>query len=355
MYYDGLYNGVKYYTCPYGIDGVDNILDDLVGDGLQSNVVGISMIPTAFVRDMPLDIYQELPAHPTPPPPLRFGVQRPTTIDGYVPRNNKLFTFPYCYIAVDCINDARNYRFEYFNGSQSEVMFSAYLSISPAPEVVIAPRRYNGSPTDNHWESTFSGFVTDENFTESLTMTGFPQCAYVIDSYRAWLAQKATGQGLGAMASAAGTVLAASLAATPLAAVAIGVAGVAGLGQQINQMHIDATQHTKVRGNVGGDTLTGIRRKKIYFKIMTVSREYAQIIDEYFDKFGYACCRIKTPNRNVRLHWTYTKTKNIDLRGAVPTAAMDKIKECYNNGIRFWKSFNEVGNYTLTNSVLDEV
>ena len=342
MYFNGLFNGVKYKTYLFGDDTITRDLDDMVSDGLQNNVVSITMIPSVFVGT------GELPSSAVPSTPLSFTVNRPNTIAGYEPKNNKMFTFPFCYLAVDCINDAHNYRFEYFNSSQSQVSFEAFLCVSPNSEIVIAPTNYNGSITENRWEGTTHGFVTNNNFTESLTMTGFPQCAFVIDSYRAWLAQKATGQGLTALGSLGGAIASGVVGYAPGV-----VAGIVGFAGQINQMHIDATQNTKVRGNIGSDTLTGIRRKKIYFKIMTVTRESAEVIDNFFSKYGYACSLVKVPNRHVRQNWTYTKTVDCEAKGAVPIKDMEKIKNIYNNGITFWSSLTNVGNYSdFTNPVI---
>ena len=52
-----------------------------------------------------------------------------------------------------------------------------------------------------------------------------------------------------------------------------------------------------------------------YFKQMQVTPQYAHIIDEYFDKYGYATKRVKVPNTHSRPHWTYTKTQNCELIG----------------------------------------
>ena len=45
------------------------------------------------------------------------------------------------------------------------------------------------------------------------------------------------------------------------------------------------------------------------------------------------------------------KTIDVNIVGSVPADDMAKIKACYNNGITFWRNGNEVGNYSLDNSV----
>jgi hypothetical protein len=84
---------------------------------------------------------------------------------------------------------------------------------------------------------------------------------------------------------------------------------------------------------------------------MGVTEQSAKMIDDFFDRFGYATKRIKIPNRNVRPHWTYTKTLDVAIRGNVPVDDMRKIKAIYDNGITFWRNGSEVGNYSLDNTV----
>ena len=92
---------------------------------------------------------------------------------------------------------------------------------------------------------------------------------------------------------------------------------------------------------------------KLDFTIMQmqVKPEYAKMIDDYFDFFGYACNHVKVPNRNVRPHWTFTKTQGCTINANCPGDDEDMICKIYDNGITFWKNGNEVGNYTLDNRI----
>lgn len=84
---------------------------------------------------------------------------------------------------------------------------------------------------------------------------------------------------------------------------------------------------------------------------MSCTAEYARMIDDFFTMFGYVTKRNKIPNRNVRPHWTYTKTMGCTVTGSVPAPDMNKICSIYDNGITFWKKGSEVGNYSLDNTV----
>jgi hypothetical protein len=75
------------------------------------------------------------------------------------------------------------------------------------------------------------------------------------------------------------------------------------------------------------------------------------MIDDFFTMYGYAVRRCKIPNRSSRPHWNYVKTIGCCITGSVPADDMRKICSIYDAGITFWKNGNEVGNYSLNNSL----
>ena len=78
---------------------------------------------------------------------------------------------------------------------------------------------------------------------------------------------------------------------------------------------------------------------------------YGELRLDYFDMFGYATHRVKIPNRSIRPHWNYVKTNGCVLRGNAPADDVRKICTIYDDGITFWKNGDEIGNYSLDNSV----
>lgn len=336
----GIYSGIKYETAAFTsieqVNAIDNRLKELVSQKKDDSVVSIFMIPSSFLGDGMYPIQQQK------------TIDRPTSVAGYTPRNKKLLSYPYCFLTVDTVNDSHDYMFE--SGLNGKIGFNMVCAMSPNPEIVVYPVNYNGVASKN-----------SVNPTESVSCAGFPQCAFTIDSYRAWIAQKAGGQilstvgsaitaGVGAV-GAAGAVAAGTAATAVAAPVAAGALGAIGLANSIYNMTKDSTQGSKTRGNQGSSTDVGLRVKGVYFKHMCVTRNYAEMIDSFFDRYGYSCCKIKVPNRNVRPYWTYTKTQNCSAKGNVPVSHMAKIKSIYDRGITFWNNGLNVGNYGLNNAV----
>lgn len=325
----GLYTGLEYVACPVNdaeaVETLDNYIDALVSANQQDSVVSIFLMPFKYYT-----------AEATPQT-VNFAVERPNNLHGYIPRNKKLLTYPYMFLTIDCLNDSKNYRYE-FSGDNGQIHFATYAGMSPNVEIGCCPRNYNGS-------GAVEGSIGTMNFTEELTMTGFPQCAFTIDAYRAWLAQKANGAYLGLLAS--GVTTGAGLATGNFVAAGVGAIGMA---STINNMLIEGTKGSTARGNQGSSANTAMRAKDFYIKYMCITEDYARMIDDFFDKYGYAVDRLKTPNTSSRPHWNYTKTKDCTITGSVPADDMRKICSIFNKGITFWKNGSEVGNYSLDNS-----
>jgi hypothetical protein len=82
-----------------------------------------------------------------------------------------------------------------------------------------------------------------------------------------------------------------------------------------------------------------------------LSYEYASRIDEYFDKYGYAMMTAFVPSRLNRKHWSYLKTTGCNIKGNINNTDLLTIKTIYDNGITTWKNLEEVGDYSLDNTV----
>ena len=85
---------------------------------------------------------------------------------------------------------------------------------------------------------------------------------------------------------------------------------------------------------------------------MSIKSEYARIIDEFFTMFGYKTHRVKIPNKNHRKRFWYTKTVDCEIDGKIPQKDLEKIKNCYNNGITFWRNASEIGEFNLDNPIV---
>jgi hypothetical protein len=282
------------------------------------------------------------------------GIGRATTIDGYTPRNKKLLTFPYCYLVLDVLNDSAVYKYESFT-DPSNIFFAIYCSLTPDPEIIFIPVNYEN---------------VDTNAVYAMTMKGYPQCAFIIDSYRSWLATRAgtditslLGSGtsaIGGVVGKAGNALnEANVASTTgsiageasavLGGVTAGIGAVAtglGISSGIIGMAKEASQGNKPRGTQGAGTLVGANKLKPHIRRMSITSKFAKMIDSFFDRYGYTTNLVKVPNR-VRSGKTFCfcQTNECNITGAIPAKDMAKIKSVYDKGVTFWTSLGAIGDY----------
>ena len=334
----GMYGAVNYSYAPLTGEGsalVQSRINTLVETNKTDSIVSVFLMPAHFIPssgggsgDVP---WSSAPATDT------ISIARPTTCGNYTPRNKKLLTAPYTFLCADALNEAQNYRYEWSRDANN-ISFTAVGSISPDPVITFYPTNYNGAWTNNVQ-------TVGKNPTESVSVRGFPQCAIAIDAYRAWLAQGAVSDGLSIMQSFA-TAGAGIASGNPM----LTVHGALGAMQGVNNAVINATKGSRPRGVQGGDADVVSGQKGLYFKRMSVTEEYAEIIDDFFDRYGYACNELKIPNRNARAHWTYCKTRDCNIDGGAPADDVKKIKSIYNHGITWWVNGSEVGHYELLNT-----
>lgn len=323
----GIYSGVLYLSFDLNASGAadldDLIFDSIIAQRLVESVVSIFIMPSEFYSDT------------ADPVSKTKNIARPTTLDGYTPRNQKLLTYPFISLGVDTGTETTVYRYEWSGAADHSIQVGFVCGMSPNPEIVIFPIWYNGSESPGL--GTYYG-----NFTERVTLSGFPQCAFPIDSYAAYLA---SGAAPNQAASVAGSLIGGAVSGGP-AGIATGLIGAAAT---ISNMVHSMNRGNTVRGNQGSGTLVASRGYDVYFKRLCCQAQYARIIDDYFDRYGYATQRIKIPNRHVRPKWTYVQTKDCAAVGGVPADDMAKIKSIYNKGITFWDEHATVGDYTQNN------
>ena len=87
------------------------------------------------------------------------------------------------------------------------------------------------------------------------------------------------------------------------------------------------------------------------FMKMTLRYEYAVIIDGFFNLYGYAVHAVKPVNRAARKHWTYIKTRDVNIWGNVPVDHLNMVRQVYDSGVTFWRNGDNIGEYTLDNSL----
>lgn len=307
--YSGIYSGL-YYTVYDNYAAVNDFIEKATTANKSDGIVSIFMMPRNFVGDIGSSA-------------KTYDITKPMKLDninGYVPRNKKLFTHPFNFLYVTNLQgNSVEFKYEYFDAISCTFGLAGDMSCNP--QIFLYPQNYKGVPA---------------NYNEKMVLDGYPQCSYSTDSFKAWLAQNGSTTAV----STLGTALAMSASATPMGAFMAASSIATTLGQTV----IRASQPRQSHGASGGSALFAAGLKDFAFMHMSIRKEFAEIIDGYFDMYGYATHKVKVPNITGRPSWNYVKTQESKIVGSVPFEDIEKIRSIFNSGVTFWHG-DWVGDY----------
>lgn len=365
MYYDGIYSGVRYYGFTNGRIANGELTEFLSGydqDGIADSIVCMFMAPKQLAT--PKDDYVLTgsnliswtyinysgdPAEGLEDLYKTIGMTM-HTIDGYTPRNSKLLSFPFRYLLV--ANNAgasvpfKYERFYRIDGNVKTFLPPEFIIegvLTPGCSVRMVPLHYNG---------------VERNDDEGINLGKYPILNWTSDVYTNWLTQNGVNIAIN-VASGIGQIVAGAAIAAGSGglATAVGggsiVGGVTQIANTLSQIHQQSFSAPQAKGNLNaGDVVTASDQNDFHFYDMTIKAEYAKIIDEFFDMYGYKCHRVKIPEKAHRAAYWYTKTIDANIIGNIPQGDLQTIKDCYNRGITFWRNTSNFKNYSAENGIV---
>lgn len=273
-----------------------------------------------------------------------INVDFPSKIgNNYVPKNNKLFTYPYCFFNLTNNSGiTESFRYEDFVKEDNipSIGFWVSASITPGMSMKAIPLFYKNE---------------NINYNFGIMSGKLPVCSYDSDVYLNWLRQN----GLNSVFNVIGGVIS---TAGAIGSGSIGGA-VGGLSSIYNALH----QHTiadmtpnQAKGNTNGGDINFSDTSCGLFTIykMSIKDEYAKIIDDYFSRYGYRINEVKMANITGRNIFNYIEIGHGESIGysegnfSVPSEYMEIINNACQNGITIWHSHGNIGNYNLSNNII---
>lgn len=256
-----------------------------------------------------------------------FSVTRPTSIGSYTPKNNKCLTYPFIYCDVSGPGFEKPYRFEYFQGDNAA--FKIDTIVEPNGQCVVSPVFYNGLGI-NRMPNTSAG--------DSIAFGGFRQAAWSANAFENSIAQNGPTLALGAFSNIM------SMASGTPQGVASGTMGLLQMGANLWK---DSLVSETISGTASASNIFFAENVTIMSGVKMPTPEAMRVIDDYFTMYGYNIQQIRNPSgyfRN-RDNFTYIRTKDAEIDGPIPRAAMDWLRDRFNNGVRLWYT-NDIGNYS---------
>lgn len=270
-----------------------------------------------------------------------FAVTINNNIDGYTPKNNKLFTgeFNYLYATNNCGN---NMIYHYEDFLENTPRFKIQGSLTIGCSIRMDPLNYKvGDP---------EYLIENRSIKDYGLMCGkFPTCSWNCDSYTNWLTTNAVNivsETAGKLLMSAGGFLTGNVVTGTMSGLDA-ITTLVGYGSDKD------TVVNTAEGNVnGGDIMASSNNLGFYFYKMCMRKEYAKICDDYLSMFGYKVNSVKIPNTEGRTNWNYVKTVDCNFEGDIPQIYLNKIKEIFNNGITLWHNANTMLDYSQSNTIV---
>ena len=257
----------------------------------------------------------------------------------YTPKNKKLYTYPYYYLEGSNLKgQTMIYKHEYFDIADNKVKFNLAGNIIGSGDAMLYPLNYAGD---------------SKNYNAGLSHGGYIHTGWGVDGYNLFIAQNSNrmitdiGQSIvngaigGIYGGAAGVVRGAA------------ISGFSAITSNLATIN-DAKHNIDInKGAISSGTLPiSMHINGFRFRQMGVTEQYARIIDDYFSMYGYKTNRVKTPLKNHRKEFWFTKTVDANIDGTIPAEDIQKIKDAYNNGITFWRNAANIQNYNVDNSIV---
>lgn len=285
-------------------------------------------------------------------------------IGNYVPKNNKIFTYPYTCLHVTNNNgSAIDLQYERFALPNNPTGYIYGTSTAEA-KIRFVPNNY------------FGGGASEPCFEYGLDSAPYPTVAQVGDSYNIWLAQnrnvvlneynfrqvnaqKQIGQM--AMGGIYQGLSGSGSASQAGGGVALGM--ISGGYSMLNDLalEVDRINAQLKDREIAPNTATGVQsvglafqngKKNFSFYVKTLDDQHAVCIDNYWTMYGYPVRKVQTPNFHARSGFTYIKTVGAIAKGNVPENAKNIIQAALDSGLRFWASHNDIGDYSIANNIL---
>ena len=274
-------------------------------------------------------------------PSQTMGISRITSLDGYTPKNKKLLTYPYCYIALsNGIGQFSTYRQERWSLTNNEMQVTMRGVITPGCSIRCYPINYNGDGV---------------NADESITIGKFPVLGWNSDVYTNWLTQNGVNLAIKELGGITGIIGGAALLLTGGGALTGASMLAGGIGMIANTME-EKYRHSLVPRTAEGSSNTGdvtsaVKGLRLHAYRMGITQEYARMIDNYFNMYGYKVNTLKVPNITGRTNWNYVKTIGANIEGDIPEDHLNEIKNIFNNGVTLWHNTSTYLDYSQSNNI----
>lgn len=332
----GAYSGLKYYAFNLNdTTSINDFIDDYAQQGFIEDIRCLFLAPSVMCN---VDSNKAVVNRTTPYNDTgTFTLSN--SLNGYVPKNNKLYVSPYNYLVVD-------------NHAGAQAKYNLEDMILPANPFSTDAISFGVIGTLGIGCSSFM-------YPEMYKTTGIeygipfgklPTLSWVGDSYTNWLTQNSVNMRMevGKLIMGGAFLVTGGEYAIPFTE-----GGLRGIVSELKNRYDHSFMPAQTGGQMGAvDVLASDERLEPTIYQMCVKQEYAKIIDDYMSAYGYQVNSYKVPNITGRRNWNFVKTSGCNIYGDIPQNDLQEIKEMFNKGVTFWHHANTFLDYSQNNDII---
>ena len=356
--YNGVFNGLTYIVFYTPYDSAQFIaymdLNGLADDVVSVFIVPLSIYETTHWETEPVNYswggftmdlsfsYNKLPNSLNEVVMAdESTVTLNTTLDGYTPKNNKMFTKEFNYLYVTN-NNGGDITYSYEDFKNNTPSFRIIGAVCPGCSIRLTPLDYKKYDTPN---------VNYKNDLLSYGLTGgkYPTCSWRSDTYTNWLTQNSVNTSLNRIGDYG--ALAVNTAVNPALGLSTGFGMITDALERKKQRE---TMPVQARGNINvGDVTFSCGKTNFEYFQLSCRYEFAKICDDYLSRFGYKVNEIKTPNLLSRTKFNYIKVGGMDelITGDIPARDLEEINDIFRKGVTIFHDYDDFGDYTINNPI----
>lgn len=289
-----------------------------------------------------------------------------TNVSGYVPKNNKCYTYPYHYLVCsNSANGGSELRFENFKNI-SDITFTAYAHITENNCIQFVPVNYDvGTSTGDNPDFGFNSQTYPELPYTTNQNAYYRQQEMNLRNQNMNRIMSQTRGVVGSITTGGASLLGMSMQGegTGSDISSYGVSQVSGIDslytnvksaemaeKNLEKMHqMTAPNVSGIGGSSDISVVNGNIAPRFYIK--NAKKDQIKAIDQFFSAFGYQVNQLKKPNIKGRLNWNYVRCSQANVYADIPQEDLLKIKRDLVNGITFWHNPNTIYDYSKGNEV----
>jgi len=346
---------VYFTTSNDGLNIFYNFLSTLTTENLLDSIASITLIPKGAFNRFPTEEWY-ISGKDTSE--VRYNAyvtyHRNTFFNNWIPRNEKLYSFPYIYLEIsNNEGEKTTFKLEDLRVEHNEIMFTIRGSVASSGDFVVYPRDGYQNQGTIAWD-------------DRLGLKIGQIIPFSNDVYKAWLVNNKATNNLslaqGIATAGTGALMLGTSVVNPALAMSgssMLVSGGEGVFNALNQREVAKMQPNSAKGTSTPSASIGASMTKFSVCLKGIRPEVAKRIDDYFTTYGYKVNDNKIPSLHNRSRFTYVKTRGCIIKSELPTVARDKICAIMNKGCTFWvghaNGTDSVGDYSSNNIPLGEI